>query len=280
MTNQETRDDAVVFELLKNRWRSEELGREAAFRAAQRGRAAEEIPVSKSSQRAYGLIRAGIRLGIYPVDSRLHESSLVHELTISRTAVRQALNLLADEGLVARRQRVGTVVIRRPLENPSDWTSESSGPADRRERLGRERIFEELVPAGAISDLIMVPSGIVKVACDRILWDGTVIGVRAVYKDADATHASVPRTAMDVGTAFAFTFDVALGHIESQLETLACDERLAKLLGMNEGAPILYRELLLHDVDGRPLMLSCTHYRGDRVAVSTERMFPEHQAAS
>ena len=54
-------------------------------------------------------LRAGIASGVYPPDSRLPtEHELATRLGVSRPTVRQALDLLAREGIVVRVKGSGT----------------------------------------------------------------------------------------------------------------------------------------------------------------------------
>src|SRR5699024_10451887 len=58
-----------------------------------------------------GDIRAGIRLGEFSPGAQLpSETDLGRRYQVSRMTVRQALNLLASEGLVTRKQGSGTYV--------------------------------------------------------------------------------------------------------------------------------------------------------------------------
>jgi GntR family transcriptional regulator len=64
-----------------------------------------------SPRRVRDLLRSAIFAGELRIDDRLDENNLVHEFATSRTAVREALRMLAGEGLVRRQPRRGTVVI-------------------------------------------------------------------------------------------------------------------------------------------------------------------------
>ena len=56
-----------------------------------------------------------IRRGEFPLDSQLPtESELIEHYRVSITTVRKAVQLLADEGVVAKRQGMGTFVLKRP----------------------------------------------------------------------------------------------------------------------------------------------------------------------
>lgn len=68
--------------------------------------------MSETADRAYREIRSRIRSGLLPPGSRLVERTLCKELGMSRTPVREALRLLAAEGLMENRPNRGMVVSR------------------------------------------------------------------------------------------------------------------------------------------------------------------------
>lgn len=63
-------------------------------------------------------LTAAIADGRYPVGSQLPtEMEICQELNLSRFTAREAIRVLVDHGLVARRQRVGTIVVATPDKN-------------------------------------------------------------------------------------------------------------------------------------------------------------------
>ena len=88
--------------------------------AARKARLAEKRGLQTSSRRAHDLLRSGIRMGLMPRDALLAEHELVEQLATSRNAVREALQLLANEQLVERSPRTGTRLIGSIMELPID----------------------------------------------------------------------------------------------------------------------------------------------------------------
>jgi DNA-binding GntR family transcriptional regulator len=75
-----------------------------------------ELEHLSARQRAYTLLRQGILAGRIPVSTVLDTTKVAHELRMSRTPVREALQQLLQEGLVERGQRRQMVVRRIPAE--------------------------------------------------------------------------------------------------------------------------------------------------------------------
>lgn len=69
-----------------------------------------------AARRAYELLRQRILDLSLPPGARIVELAIAAELGLSRTPVHEAVQRLADEGLVEIHQRVGTFVARIPLE--------------------------------------------------------------------------------------------------------------------------------------------------------------------
>ncbi len=107
-------------------------------------------------------LTAAIADGRYPVGSQLPtEMEICRELNLSRFTAREAIRMLVDHGLVARRQRVGTIVVATPDE--SRYTLALSSLRDllqyaqhtdlvlsdiRREAVGARRSLELGLPRG------------------------------------------------------------------------------------------------------------------------------------
>ncbi len=93
-----------------------------------------------------------INEGIYPPDSQLPpENSLAEEFSVSRTTIRYAFSILAERGLIQRRQGVGTFVSRRaPIINPlNQFIDIRRRIADHGMTPGFRELISELIPASA-----------------------------------------------------------------------------------------------------------------------------------
>ncbi|WP_058854549.1 GntR family transcriptional regulator [Nocardia jinanensis] len=64
------------------------------------------------------LLRSSIESGILPEGAQLNEDALIEYLDSTRASVRSAVQMLSEEGLVARRRRLGTVVHSAPVQLP------------------------------------------------------------------------------------------------------------------------------------------------------------------
>jgi GntR family transcriptional regulator len=87
---------------------------------------------------------------------------------------------------------------------------------------------------------------------------------------ADRIRASDENEVQTLETAFAYIYGVAFGSSSTVVEAVRCEARAAELLQIPDGEVVLLREMVLSDIDCVPRSLSYTHFRSDRVALTTE----------
>ncbi|WP_380172777.1 GntR family transcriptional regulator [Kineococcus sp. DHX-1] len=245
-------------------------------RAYQRSRQARTEDVSTSPRHVYELIRSMIRRGTMPHDTLLEETNLVSRLGASRNAVRRALQMLADDGVVVRQRRAGTnvahdiVAVRDGEIGPRAYPGAAdegrlrvvtlecrriTAPEPVRAALGQEVdsvvLLEQLGYVGG-SPLYL-----------RVGYCVTDLDESEFLRRIEANHVDYP----PVPVVFRSLFDVPYGSSSSVVEAISCQERAAELLGVPVGSPVLLRELMTRTTDGTPREMSFTHFRGDRVAV-------------
>jgi GntR family transcriptional regulator len=230
--------------------------------------------VQNSPRRAHDLLRTGIRRDLIPRDEKLEERHLTRGYATSRNAVREALQTLAVEGLVTRIPRFGTKLTGRITVLPMrDVAVHGYDAADRSARI--EELDLKLVPATpVIRDRLAVDTEHVVLIEHLAHMADAPLYVRVAYLPEPEDFESFTEQLRTVYAgprsnheALQDLFGVEAGDIELTVEAVPCDPRTGKLLGCQTGAPILVRERVVYDVDGRPRELSYTHLPGDRAAL-------------
>jgi DNA-binding GntR family transcriptional regulator len=198
-------------------------------------------------------------------------------LATSRNAVREALRILAQEGLVVREPGRGTIVSGKILEfATSDFTPAGSPDGGQSDTVKVEPIEHRVVPTTSVVGSRLETSEAEVMMIEQLAtFEGQAMYVRAGYLRLDSAPQSLFAQVADQGyqlwplsVAFESLFGVPFGLSETIIEARACEERTSRLLGIPEGSPVLMREVLLRDRDGVPRELSYTHYRADRVCLS------------
>lgn len=223
------------------------------------------------------ILRDEIRSGqLTPGDLLPSESELGEAHGISRTAVRQALDLLVGEGLVHKEKGRGTFVAS-PKVNEF-VVQEMRGFFEEMTRRG-ETVETQLltadirvVPPYAVAPLEVDSSDeVVFIERIRLVNDTPMVAVRtylpaarfAALLDHDLVHASL----YDVLRS-EFAIRAGGGHRRFEAEAASAD--LARYLGLATGDPILKLTATNLDGDGRPFEHFIACYVADRTSFDVE----------
>lgn len=192
------------------------------------------------------LLRSAIRSGTLPLGELLPEFDVAATTGAGRNAVRSALQGLADDGLLARRPRFGTVVTERPLCLALDGGTDPG--------LDVVGLEHRLLRSPRVATELGEASGTVWLFESLLARDGTPVGVRTTYSaSSSALQSPTPP-----------------GNVVA-VEAGSCDGRTARLLDLSPGSAVLVRERRRTGLDGRLEALTFEHFRADRVALTSGR---------
>jgi GntR family transcriptional regulator len=244
--------------------------RMASRRAYERRRRQHAIPLATSSiRRTYDLLRS--QLPMLDPGDLLVEADLVRSLSSSRGAVRAALQLLADEGLVTRKTKVGTRV-ERTIHLPFTVLIPD---VDKGALYGMSAQVQTSIIAAPefLQDLFKLDSGSsVAMIEGQMFYGPDPIGLSVSYVPltvAQADRAEVlSRSTLGVIDFVEQRLDLPLQASRARLGALACDAETASKLTITNGSPMLWLEQIFVDADGRERAILHARYRGDRVAFS------------
>jgi GntR family transcriptional regulator len=253
--------------------------------------------VQNSPRRAHDLLRLGIRRDLMSRTENLSEGMITKGYATSRSAVREALQMLVDEGLVTRLPRFGTRITGRitmlPLHDAgSDVAAMStvlslnaSQNASHNDLAAPaacvgaqyQELDIKLVPASPVlKERLEVDDDVVLLVEHLLSARGEPIYIRAAYLSAgDDVESRIKRvrdiysTSHSTPIAMRELFGTEIGRVETTVEAVPCEPRTGRILGLAPGAPILLRERRIFGTDDRPYELSFTHLRGDRTALFT-----------
>jgi GntR family transcriptional regulator len=213
-------------------------------------------------------LRSAVAAGIHPPGSRLpSESELSRTYGVARGTVRQALGMLASEGLVSTRRGARRLVLDRQrlqgfneLRSFSEWAQalgETPGgrvvalvrrdaTADEAEQLDTDRVYH-LTRVRLLSGR--------PVMIERTAYPEPI---GALVASMDAEHESITQRLQELGVLFANA-----AHTLSAVSATAED---ARLLDIRPRAPLLRELRLTTDPDGVALEWSEDRYLGEAVA--------------
>lgn len=217
----------------------------------------------------YEILFQSIIGGVYPVGSLIpSETELMAEYGVSRTTARRAMGMLEDEGLVVRRRGRGSEVVAvRPKSSPQHVTGyvrknyvDQSIPEKRTVSLVTEDASTE------VAQMLGLVAGAPVFRLERVrISDGTPFYLEVNYLDALAMP-EIPEHDFSKESLRAFytaRYGVTWSHAKEQVSPVVADERLAGMLQVSEGSPILCVKRVSYDDRDRPREFVVVHYRGD-----------------
>ena len=216
-----------------------------------------------AAARLHDLLRSAIMHGELASGVLPGEPELMVAYSVSRQVVRDALELLRQEGLVQRLQGTGTLV------TPSRVTHDFNvlqGP----QQVVEQRLLSVLeeVASPIVARNLGIPIGATCGVVDRLTTlGGMPLDVSTLY-----VHSSFLPYAEGLGPhddwfeLYAIA-GIELGVTDHSIEASVTDPYLAVLLEVEPGHPLLVLERLVHDVAGAPLEWGFTRIRGDRITL-------------
>jgi GntR family transcriptional regulator len=212
-------------------------------------------------------LRDLIAFDLRPGDRLPAEMAIAAHYGVSRVTVRQAVEALADEGLVLRRRGVGAFAAPPRL-----------GAAEAGDFLGGGY---DAAPADQIALLLAEPAAAPDWIAARLqtppaapLWKLRTLwrpdGAAAATRTAFAPRRAAPDLPdgrdlrQPLHRILERDFGCAAETAEETIEHIGADAARAALLGVRPGASLMLVERLVRDRTGRPLMLSRTYFRADR----------------
>ncbi|MET9824462.1 MULTISPECIES: GntR family transcriptional regulator [Streptomyces] len=208
-----------------------------------------------------------------PADGVLPDERILgRRFGASRNAVRDALALLRQEGLITRRRGVGTTVV---LSKYGHGLERLTGLAE--ELTGRGTVTNEVRAAAevpvlpaAIAARLEVPPGAGGVYVERLRWlDGLPLSLDSSHLTAETGRAVLAGDLVerDVFSLIEEAAGAPLGRAEVAVHAVNADADTARLLGIEAGAAVFALERLTRLADGRPVDVESIRIRADRMTL-------------
>jgi GntR family transcriptional regulator len=215
------------------------------------------------------LLRDEILSGVHGTRVLPSETELAERFSASRNSVREALDLLRQEGILERVRGAGTFVVRTKTVHQVDHLSgvaESQEDGHRRVTIKVLDVALIRAPVAVATKLGVEPWSDVVMYERRLDLDWEPLSVWTSYMPTKIAGGLLPGNAsVDFYELVENRFGMQLGTAEFVTEARLADESLARVLEIDAGAPILFIERLLRCRDGHPVEFGFVHMRGDRI---------------
>jgi len=234
---------------------------------------------SDTARRLRDLLRDQILSGTYRADGLPSEPELTRMLGASRNAVRDALALLSDEGLVERLRGVGTLTLSPKASHRVDraWgMTTSAQPQGSGAGVGRELLFRSVRPAGdVVSEALQVArTSQVAVIERRTTIAGRPAGVWTDYLAltiAPGLQDLPDEDVTNLYTALELRLGLQIGRQETSIEAVPADAAVEELLEVSPGTPLLLLRRTVFLADGRKVDVGFGRFRGDALVLTSVR---------
>lgn len=234
------------------------------------------------AQQVADRLRQSIRQGRYRPGAQLAtEPLLAEELGTSRATLREALQVLAQEGWIDRVHGVGTFVThRRPLTNTLE---ENFGVTELIERAGmtpgtREIRLYETVPPDPVREALLLEDSACVMAIERVR---TADGSPVVYSiDYLPSELIQPGTLFIGESVYAYLGEVCglpVSVGEATLRPVRAPVEVAQALDLEPGDLLLVMEQTDFDVSGHPVLYSIEYHLADAFQFVFQRRGPGYR---
>ncbi|MDY6875583.1 MAG: GntR family transcriptional regulator [Chloroflexota bacterium] len=203
-------------------------------------------------------IREQITSGELPVGSKLFpEEEIAERFGVSRMTARRALADLVREGLLLRKQGVGTLVASRKItRNYSRLTSFYEG-ATEQGRCPASRLLDlSVIPASAdLAPRLMIEPGTLVMCITRLrLLDGAPIALHIAHVMRDLCPALLDEDLEDQSLYRLYdSYGLKIAWAKQRIEARAATKEQAHHLGLEPGAPVLYSERTTYMANNTPI---------------------------
>lgn len=238
-------------------------------------------PLNRSSrlplyQQLYDILRAKIRQGEWqPGDLIPPESQLMESYNVSRTTVRQTLDILANEDLIERQQGRGTFVAHPNVEQALVRIISFTDDMRRRGREpGTEVLASELVPAPQdVAERLHVEPGEELAYLKRLrLADGEPMSV----EESHLVHRHCPGilegdyASNSLRQALVDRYDIHWSRATQTIRAVSATNGLSAILDIPHKAPLLFIERVSYSRRNTPVEFLRIYYRSDKYVLYNE----------
>lgn len=205
-----------------------------------------------------------------PGDRLPSESDLAARYEVAPGTARQAISQLVEEGLLERRQGTGTFV-RKPSFDASLFRFFRFQTEDGKRLIPESRILRrEVVEApSAVSQALSIAPKSPVISMSRLrLLDGVPVMAEEIWLDQTRFDAFMEMEEAEIGPLlypiYDSRFDQIVARAKECLTVEAINDVYARLLRLDEGAPVIVIERLALGFDGMPIEWRRSRCRADR----------------
>lgn len=226
-------------------------------------------------QQVRELLLARIASGVWrPAESLPSEQTLAGELGVSHGTVRKALDSLAADNLVERRQGKGTFVVEHTQESAhfrffkiAHATGERAMPGCRKATITRRAMKAgERLRLGVEDGAEIFQIKRDRTIAEKVSVRELIVVPGALFNGLDAMNP-LPNT---LYTFYQAKFGVSIVSASEQIQAVSANREDAEALGIAAGAPILQVDRTAYDITGRAIELRQSRFATGALVYAVE----------
>ncbi|MFE2754874.1 GntR family transcriptional regulator [Actinosynnema sp. NPDC059335] len=226
------------------------------------------------ARQAADVIRQLVVQRAFPDGVLPDERFLAAEFCASRNGIREALDLLREEGLIERVPGVGTVVVAEKYAHGLNHLMGLAETLREHGEVGNDVRAAGLIrPPGPVAQRLRLAEGEQVVYIERLRrLNGLPLSLDLTYLPRDVGEPLLEQDLenRDIFSLIERTSGRRLGAAAVTLEAVNADLHASAVLEVPQGAALLVVERLSHFADGRPVDLEYIRMRGDRLTMRAE----------
>lgn len=203
------------------------------------------------------------------------EDELASQYGVSRMTVRQGIADLIEDGLLYRRHGVGTFVAYPHVERDHSRLTNFFESSNSKGIQAKACILSlDVLPAKhKIAKSLDLPEGELIIRIKTLRYaDEIPVTVHDAYIPHKIFSSLLTDNldSLEVGHLWSIfeNYGYRVKQAVQKLEAREADEEIAGLMGIEEGAPILYKERTVYAEDGTPVEFTYCYNRGDRYSLT------------
>ena len=232
-------------------------------------------------QRVANALREQILSGQLSAGTKLTpEAEFARNLGISRPSLREAIRILAREGLVVVKHGIGTFVTNETkpilgslelMRSMTDMIRASGG-----EPASRDLSIDLIDPPADVAAEMELPSN-ARIGCvSRVrLINERPFAISKEYVALDGRQRNFEALKTFAGgSLYAFlkqSFGLPISHSKLRMSAVAADSGMARMLKLGKRAPLLLMRELHFGFDGQPALLSINYHNAEVIEFTTMR---------
>lgn len=224
----------------------------------------------------YNILFQDIINGKYAIGSMIPaESELMKTYHVSRATARKSMEMLANDGLVTKRQGCGTIVVNnQPNNSPRRVVRYSKKNEVHHVIAIKKLINKAVIPAPKeIAECLHLSEGTDLICLKRVRYADTepfYLEINYFEKEyvPEVIHRDFSKESLRV--FLTNSYHIKWSYAQQEIYSILADETFAELLHVEQGSPLIYIKRISFDAENVPREVVATYYRADKYHLEIE----------